>query len=490
MYHKRTTELPARRPADRDVGGLPRGEFDSSRRCGRLQYSLLFLTLLFAVPCPAALDDVSRHSSTDGPDSTETVTPPADIEQRFAVHGQATFGQQWTDAFNSPYAGTNSLSPSSTRETVDATLFLGARLWRGAEAWVTPEIDQGFGLDDTLGVAGFPSGLAYKIGAHDPYFRLPRAFVRQTINGNGEREAVDGVAGQLAGSHSRDRWVITLGKFSVTDVFDTNQYAHDPRVDFLNWAVVDTGTFDYAADPWGYTVGLAVERYIGAWTFRAGVFDLSEVPNSEPLAHGFDEFQMVGEIERRYELFGQTGRVLVTAFDSRGRMALLQDAINLALATGTTPDPAAVRQYRSRTGIGVSLEQPLSPDLGVFARVGKGDGNTEVYEFTDIDRTIALGASLRGTRWQRPTDTVGVAVVANGISAVREEYLNLGGLGILVGDGKLPHPGAEQILETYYSVGALSWLYVTADYQWVKNPAYNTDRGPASILGVRVHAQF
>jgi len=355
---------------------------------------------------------------------------------------------------------------------------------------VTPELDQGFGLDDTLGVAGFPSGLAYKIGAHDPYFRLPRAFVRQTINDAGETEAVNGLAGQLAGSHSRDRWVITLGKFSVTDVFDTNQYAHDPRVDFLNWAVVDTGTFDYAADPWGYTLGLAVERYSGDWTFRAGVFDLSEIPNSEPLAHGFEEFQLVGEIERRYELFGQSGRVLVTAFESRGRMALLQDAINLALATGTTPDPAAVRQYRSRAGIGVSLEQPLSTDLGVFARVGKGDGNTEVYEFTDIDRTIALGAALRGTRWHRPADVLGAAIVANGISAVRQQYLNLGGLGILVGDGKLPHPGAEQILESYYSLGALSWLYVTVDYQWVKNPAYNTDRGPASIFGLRVHAQF
>ena len=490
MSDEGTLELPARRPADRDVGGLPRGEVNTSRRCIRVHGALISLTLLFALPCTAAQDEVSRHSSADAAAATDTVTPAADIEQRFAVHGQATYGQQWTNAFNSPYAGTNSLSPSSTRETVDATLFVGARLWRGAEAWVTPEIDQGFGLDDTLGVAGFPSGLAYKIGAHDPYFRLPRAFVRQTINGDGETESVAGLAGQLAGSHSRDRWVITLGKFSVTDVFDTNQYAHDPRVDFLNWAVVDTGTFDYAADPWGYTLGLAVERYIGAWTFRAGVFDLSEVPNSEPLAHGFEEFQMVAEIERRYALFGQTGRVLLTAFDSRGRMALLQDAINLALATDTTPDPAAVRQYRSRAGIGVSLEQPLAPDLGVFARMGKGDGNTEVYEFTDIDWTIALGAALRGSRWQRPADAVGIAVVVNGISSVREQYLNLGGLGILVGDGKLPQPGAEQILETYYSVGALSWLQVSADYQWVKNPAYNTERGPASIFGLRVHAQF
>jgi len=138
----------------------------------------------------------------------------------------------------------------------------------------------------------------------------------------------------------------------------------------------------------------------------------------------------------------------------------------------------------------VSVEQPITSDLGVFVRAGQASGNVEAYEFTDIDRTITLGASLRGPRWQRPADTLGVALVDNRISAVREEYLSLGGLGILVGDGKLPHSGPEQILETYYNVGALSWLHVAVDYQWVKNPAYNRDRGPVSIFGLRVHAQL
>ncbi len=436
------------------------------------------LSLVCALPCTAVEQDSPVGARTP------------DIEQRFAVHVQATYGRQWTGGFPAPYAGTNSLSPSSSSATTDVTLFLGARLWRGAEIWLTPEIDQGFGLDDTVGVAGFPSGLAYKVGAHAPYLRLQRAFVRQTINSGGASETLEGLAQQLAGTHSRDRWVITLGKFSITDVFDTNQYAHDPRVDFLNWAILDTGSFDYAADAWGYTVGIAVERYIGAWTFRAGAFDMSAVPNSKALEPGFHEFQLDGELEWRYQFLGQTGRVLVTGFESRARMALLQDAIDLALATGTTPDPAAVRHYRSRLGIGVSLEQPIASDLGVFLRAGSASANVEAYEFTDIDRTISLGASLRGTRWQRPADTLGVALVDNRISALREQYLNLGGLGILVGDGKLPHPGPEQILETYYSVAALSWLHVAIDYQWVKNPAYNRDRGPASILGLRVHAQL
>lgn len=426
---------------------------------------------------------VAADGTPDG--SSQTVSG-----ERFAVHGQATFVEQATNNFHAPYSGPNSLSASSNRETADASLFLGARLWRGAEAWVEPEIDQGFGLDNTLGVAGFPSGEAYKVGADHPYFRMPRWYVRQTLDTGGERERVDGSAGQLGGSQSVDRWVFTVGKFAVTDVFDTNQYAHDPRADFLNWAAVDAATFDYAADAWGYTVGAAGERYIGSWTLRAGAFDLSDVPNSEVLEHGLHEFQMVAEIEKRYSLFGQTGRLLITGYDTRGRMALLDEAIEVADATGTTPDNAAVRSYRSRMGVSLDLEQPITSDLGVFARAGKATGNVEAYEFTDVDRSVEIGASSKGRPWHRPDDTFGIAAIDNGISAEREQYFNAGGLGILCGDGKLPHPGSERIVETYYSLSPLSWAHVSLDYQWVENPCYNTDRGPVSIGAVRVHAEF
>jgi high affinity Mn2+ porin len=141
-------------------------------------------------------------------------------------------------------------------------------------------------------------------------------------------------------------------------------------------------------------------------------------------------------------------------------------------------------------GASVSLEQPLTDAVGIFARIGKAQGNVEVYEFTDIDRSVAIGTSIKGSAWHRPNDVIGVAAIDNGISTSFEQYLNLGGLGILVGDSKLPHPGAEQIVETYYSAAVLSWAHVSLDYQWVKNPAYNTDRGPVSIIAVRVHAQF
>jgi high affinity Mn2+ porin len=421
-------------------------------------------------------------------DASEAGALPS--EEQFAIHGQATYVEQQTDSFRAPYAGTNSLSPDRERETVDATLDIGARLWPGAEGWITPEIDQGFGLDNTLGVAGFPSGEAYKVGKNQPYLRLPQVFVRQTVNLGEATDRVEAGATQLSGFQSADRWVFTVGKISVIDVFDANQYAHDPRADFLNWAVIDSGSYDYAADAWGYTVGAAAERYTGSWTLRAGVFDLSNIPNSAHLDPGFHEFQIDAEIEKRYGWLGQTGRVLVTAYDSRGRMGLLDQAIAKAALTGTTPNPAEVRQYRSRLGASVDLEQPISPELGVFARMGKSAGNVEVYEFTDIDRSVAAGVSIKGLRWHRPEDTFGVTAVDDGISAEREEYLNLGGLGILVGDGKLPHPGAEQILEAYYSWAARSWAHLSLDYQWVKNPAYNTDRGPVSIVAVRLHAQF
>jgi high affinity Mn2+ porin len=373
---------------------------------------------------------------------------------------------------------------------IDATLYLGARLWHGAEAWVNGEIDQGFGLDDTLGVAGFPSGEAYKVGSNQPYYRLPRLFIRQTVDLGGEQQSVEAQANWLGGKNSADRVVIWLGKFGVVDVFDTNQYAHDPRADFFNWGALDAGSFDYAADAWGYTVGAAVEWYQGAWTYRAGIFDLSNVPNSVHLEPGLHEFQTDLEIEHRHEIAGRPGRLLLTVFDSRARMGLLDEAVQVAQSSGSPVDIAAARAYRSRIGANLNLEQQISKDLGAFVRAGKAGGNVEPYEFTDIDRSLAAGLSLQGSSWHRSADTVGVAAMNNGISAAREAYLNAGGLGILVGDGRLPHPGPEQIMETYYSAAVLEFAHLSLDYQYINHPGYNRDRGPVSVIAVRLHAQF
>jgi high affinity Mn2+ porin len=426
----------------------------------------------------------------DGGSKTQNGSTFATLQtDNFAVHGQATLLEQYAPPFRSPYVGPNSLFPNQGRETLDFTAFLGWRLWDGAELWINPEIDQGFGLSATLGVAGFPSGEAYKIGDSYPYARLPRTFIRQTINLGGDSEKVDGAANQFEGSRTSNRLVLTIGKFAVTDIFDTNKYAHDPRTNFMNWALVDTGTFDYAADAWGYTYGASVEWYQGQWTLRGGWFDLSVVPNSTDLDASFGQFQWLAEVERRYDLWGHPGKIAVTGFLSRGRMGSFQDAISLAQITGGPANIAAVRKYQSRGGISMNVEQEITSDLGVFMRAGWADGNIEPYEFSDIDRTVSAGLSLKGKQWGRPDDTFGLAGIVNDISKVHQQFLNAGGLGILVGDGMLPHPGPEQIIETYYAF-PLSAATVTFDYQFIVNPAYNRDRGPVSVIGARVHAEF
>jgi high affinity Mn2+ porin len=445
------------------------------------------VTAVGFVVAASLLRGVAAHAS-DSEDPPEKTPPPE--HETWAVHGQFTYVEQETSGFKAPYSGPNSLSPNRGAETIDATIAVGSRLWPGAEGWISPEVDQGFGLDNTLGVAGFPSGEAYKIGKNKPYLRLPRLFVRDTVDLDGARETVDPAALWLGGDRSVNRLVLTVGKISVTDIFDINQYAHDPRADFLNWAAVDAGTFDYAADSWGYTVGAAVEWYEGDWTLRAGGFDLSDIPNSPDLEPAFHEFQLILEPEHRHEIAGHPGKVMLTVFDTRGRMGLLDQAVQLARSTDTPVNIAAVRQYRGRLGADINFQQELTADFGMFARVGKAAGNVEVYEFTDIDRTVSTGLSLKGSAWRRRRDTVGLALIDNGISAAREQYLNAGGLGVLVGDGKLPHPGAEEIVETYYSASLLSFAQVTLDYQWINNPAYNRDRGPVSVFAVRVHAQF
>ena len=420
--------------------------------------------------------------------------PALDI---FAVHGQATFVDQGYPSFHSPYEGTNSLSGGGqNRETLDLTLSTGVKLWQGAEFWANPEIDQGFGFNDTHGAAGFPSAESYKLGSAYPYARLQRAFLRQTINFGGDTEQVDDDFYQFKGTRSTDRLVLTVGRFVIADIFDTNKYANNPKVDFLNWSLINAGTFDYAGDGWGYTYGAAAEWYTGRWTLRAGVFDLSTTPAGgvSPTAYALDptfqQFQMVGEIEERHELWGEPGKIKITGFLSRGSAGNFNDAVALAQATGTSADINAVRSYTSRPGASLNVEQQVNDNLGFFLRAGWADGDIEPWDFTDIDRTVSGGVSISGKSWGRPDDTIGIAGVVNGISSAHIAFLNNGGLGVLVGDGQLINYGTERILEAYYSYALTSSTRLTFDYQFTSNPGYNADRGPANIFATRAHWQF
>ena len=430
--------------------------------------------------------------STAAPDARTDVAGKDQETQDWALHAQTTFVYQYHPSFPSPYEGTNSLTPSAQgKETFDLTLYGGLRLWRGAEFWVNPEVDQGRGLSDTLGVAGFPSGEAYKVGSTQAYGRVHRAFLRQTINLGGDTVKVDADLNQLAGAQSENRVVITAGKFSVVDLFDTNAYAHDPRNDFLNWSIIDSAAFDYAANAWGYTYGIAAEWYQGENAFRLGVFDLSTVPNSAALdPHVLPQFQVVAEWERRYAIARQPGVLRLLGFAMHGKMGEYDQATAIAQQTGEPADIAAVRSAHTKFGVALNLQQQLAADFGLFMRISADQGQYEAVEFTDVNRSYALGFSMTGARWNRPDDNVGAGGVINRASGDAERFFNTGGFGILVGDGQLPHPGSEKLLETYYSFSLLRGVRLSFDYQFIDHPAYNRDRGPVSVFGLRFHAQF
>ena len=418
------------------------------------------------------------------------LAPPASA-QDFAIYGQATNVTQWHPPFHSPYSGDNSLDAHGrTEETTDLTLYAGIRPWRGGEIWINPEIDQGFGLSNTVGAAGFPSGEAYKVGDNTPYLRLPRAFLRQVIALGGGEEDVEAAANQLAGKRASNNLTLTIGKFSAVDIFDANTYAHDPRSDFMNWSVIDAGAFDYAADAWGFTFGAAAEWTRDAWTLRGGLFQLSPAPNGKITAIGdFRQYMLVAEAERRHEINGHAGKVKVLAFVNHARMARYDDAVELARRTGGAPDVALVRRDASRPGISLNLEQEICDGVGAFVRASMNDGSKEAYEFTEINRSLSGGVSIKGGSWGRNDDALGLAGAVNGLSGAARAYFAAGGRGILIGDGALSYR-PETIVESYYSLRLGRHLALAVDYQHIRNPAHNADRGPVNVFAFRAHLEF
>ncbi|MBV8501387.1 MAG: carbohydrate porin [Paucibacter sp.] len=448
-------------------------------------------TLLLAL----ALLGAPALAQTPQPEETPTSTPaatPQSAPESWGWHVQLTDMTQKHGSFNSPYAGANSLpSHESAKETFDATLFLGVRVWNGGEIYLNPELDQGFGLAGTLGVAGFTSGEAYKVGHDSVYGRLPRAFLRQTFALGEALSEVESDANQLAGSRPDDRITLTLGKFSVVDIFDTNAYAHDPRADFLNWSIIDGGAFDYAADSWGFTSGGAAEWTRGDWSLRGGLMAMSKRPNDMTIDGTFKQRQWIAEVERRYSWMGHPGAVRLLGFLTQARMASYADALNQAQASDEMPsDLAPLRQRRRKQGFVINAEQELAPDAGAFLRYSRNDGRTEAYDFTDINESVSGGLQVKGRIWGQPEHSAGLALARNGLSANARQYFATAGLGIVIGDGQLLHYATEQILEAYYNARLGKALSITADYQYVRNPAYNADRGPVSVFGLRIHAEY
>ena len=409
--------------------------------------------------------------------------------EEFNIHGQATVVSQADDAFRSPYQGPNSLRPGPERATsFTTTLMTGWRLWQGGEAYLDAEGAAGKGVGSVLGLAGAPNGETYRVG--NPEFRasLARVLLRQTFSLGGETQKVEDDAHQLGGSRDARRLVVHVGKFSVMDVFDGNAGSHDARSQFLNWTLMGQGAWDYPADTRGYTWGCAAEFYWEAWVGRYGRFAEPLVANQLEIDHGFARAHGdVVELEHDHSLGELPGALRLMVYRNTTRMG----DYRLSLAQSpTAPDVTSTRAYgRTKEGWGLNLDQALSADLVAFARWGWSDGRNESWAYTEVDRSVSAGLTLKGTGWHRPQDRLGVAAVQNGLSPDHKDYLAAGGLGFLLGDGRLNY-SPERILESYYALGMGRFFTASLDLQRIWNPGYNCDRGPVSLVALRLHAQF
>ncbi|BDU71669.1 carbohydrate porin [Mesoterricola silvestris] len=401
------------------------------------------------------------------------------------VHGQATTVTQTHGAFPSPYQGPDSLRPVREEATsFTTTLMTGWRPLGGTELYLDLEGAAGKGVSSVLGMAGAPNGETYRVG--NPGFRasVARVLVRQTFDLGGEARKVEDDAHQLAGPRSARRLVVHAGKFSVMDVFDANAYAHDPRTQFLNWTLMGHGAWDYPADTRGYTWGAAAELYWDDWAARWGRFaepreaNQLEMDPSLVRAHG-DALEM----EHDHSLGGLPGALRVMAFRNTARMGNYRES----LAGAVPPDITSTRaDGRTKSGWGLNAEQAVTPEAGLFARWSWSDGRTESWAFTEVDRSVSAGLSLRGAAWGRPQDRLGLAFVQNGLSADHRDYLAAGGLGFLLGDGRLTY-GPERIAEATYALAVGRYLTASLDVQRCWNPGYNEDRGPVTLWALRLH---
>jgi len=418
----------------------------------------------------------------------KTALPESD---NWNIHAQTTLLPQGYPAIRSPYASPLSLpGRGQVQETWTTTAFLGVRLWDGGEFYFNPELAQGFGLNGTLGVAGFPNGEAQKAGSAYPKIRAQRYYLKQTFGlGGGQEDVADG-PNQLAGKQDIDRITVIAGRFAIGDFFDNNAYAHDPRADFSNWALWGSAAYDFPADLPGYTRGAVVEFNRKDWAVRAGVFQVPSAPNSDVLTTRGGGTAV--EFEERHTIFDQPGKLRLGVFGNSGNTANYRDVLALAAANPTldiNDIATAAQRDQPKYGFYVNLEQQIIKDVGLFARASWNDGQTQILSFTDIDRSLSGGLSIKGSSWGRPDDTVGIGGAINGLSDAHRDFLAAGGFGLLIGDGRLNYR-PEQILEAYYAYSVSKNITLTADYQLIANPAYNADRGPVSVFAGRMHAEF
>lgn len=416
------------------------------------------------------------------------------------MHTQGTVVGQGDPPFAAKYSGPQSLfNKGEVKESISLDLFVGVRLWRGAEFHVDGLMWQGFGLSNTVGIEAYPDGNAYKLGTEEPYYTFARLFVRQTIGLGGEQEAIPDDQLTLASTQDVSRLTFTIGRFSMLDIFDHNNYAQDPETQFLNWALVGNLAWDYPADAVGYTTGVAVELNQPNWALRYGFFQMPRISNSftaedqvfmwRPAgADGpvFKSWGMAVEFERRFEVNNHPGVIRLMPWLNEAHMFTYHAATSLLEAQGPGADLSRLQAFRYKYGFALNWEQEITNDIGLFSRLGWNDGVQQAWVYTDGNWVVSLGLSVKGEAWQRSDDIFGLAGVMDGASRQNQEFLEAGGTGILDGDGALTY-GTEKVVETYYDLPIWKMFRFALDYQFVSNPAFNRDRGPVSVFGARLH---
>lgn len=399
-------------------------------------------------------------------------------------HFQLTTVTQYHPKFGAAYTGANSLQPIEEHATtLTSTFFWGIQVGKLFEFYINPEIAGGSGVSSAKGIAGFTNGEAFRVGDPAPTIYLARAYVRRSFDLGGEEEYFGESANQVNKMRTKKYLDIVMGKFGIADFFDNNRFSHDPRAQFSNWSVMSAGGWDYPANVRGYTIGAMVEY--GSEKFKARLAAVM-VPKE---ANGNDMDKDIAkarshaiEFEKPTKLFGQEGKIRVLGFYTIASMG----SYDLS-----TTDITATRKYsRNKYGAVINIEQPLSDSWGFFARGSWNDGKNETWAFTEIDHSVSLGFVQRDGFLKRESDEIGFATVANGISTPHRNYLTRGGEGFMIGDGNLSYAN-EWITEVYYKINLFyEGFWLTPDYQFVVNPAYNRDRGPANIFSIRAHIEL
>ncbi|MBC7695139.1 MAG: carbohydrate porin [Burkholderiales bacterium] len=415
----------------------------------------------------------------------------------FTLHAQETTVSQFRSKFNAKYTGSHSqTNEEQWATTLTSTIFAGVKLWKNAYAVFNPEIAGGSGLSSAFGIAAFTNGEAFRVGTPEPKIYIARAFLRQIIPLTKEKEWQEESENKLAQNIPTTYFALTAGKVSIADYFDDNSFSHNPRTQFLSWGLMSNGAWDYPANTRGYTPSVIAEFISKKIEIRYAISMMPVNANGNIMDKNVSKANANSfEIKYKYKIKNHQGKISVLAFYNTAFMGSYnaQNIISTpdSLSSGFYANAYSIvasRQYgRSKYGFGLNAEQNITDNVGVFARASYNDGKNETWCFTEIDRAFSIGSYIKGTKWKREKDVIGFAYCLSGLSQEHADYLSKGGLGFIIGDGKLNYRN-EHLFETYYSLSLCNGNIIPSfDYQYIVNPAYNADRGPISIYSIRLH---